>query len=198
MRLSIESPIPRLMTALAPFVMFAASETCLGAESEEVLAVYSNRAVPGFFFLAALIWIGTAVFCLFKSPAGRDALRFFAGLAFLAGVLFGTLGLSLAEQVIVTETGIRFSHWELDGKHEVRVSFLEIQEVEITRPADGSHKYAPYLNYHHQWRFNHSGDSRRLWFIDTKEKEDGLISILAEHGVRVSDRRRGARTPVFR
>ena len=188
MRLSFNSPINRWLMPFTSFVLFASAETCWGAESEEVLAVYTNRAVPGLLFLAAVFWIVVAAYCLFKSPAGRDALRFFAGLACLAGLFFGWAGLCYVEKLTVTETEIHFSYWE-DGRRDVRVPFERIREVVITRPRDGSHHYAPYLRYHHRWRIDRRID-RRLWFIDTKAKEDNIIGILSEHGVRVRDNRR--------
>jgi len=193
----MQRTIPSVMLAFVLFASLAATETCWGAESEEVLAVFRNPAVPGFLFLAAFVWIGVALFCLFKSPAGRDALRFFAGLCFIAGVLFGVLGLSLCEQIVATETGLRFSRWEFVGKREVTIPFSKFRTVEVVRPNDARRKRAPFQKYHHKWHFP-SGDDRRLWFIDTKEKEDRLISILTEHGVPVRDRRRGSGRPKFR
>ena len=189
MSVSFNSPINRWLTPLVSFVVIASGGTCQGAEPEEVLAVYTNRVVPGLLFLAAVIWFVVAAYCLFRSPAGRDALRFFAGLAFLAGLFFGWAGMCFVEKLEVTGAGLHFSYWE-DGRRDVRISFKEIYEVVIERPKDGSHRYAPYLRYHHRWRIDRQVD-RRLWFIDTKEKEDALIGVLAEHGVRVRDNRRG-------
>jgi len=189
MSLSFSLPINKWLVAFMTFFLIAGAETCWGAESEEVLAVYTNRAVPGLLFLAAVTWIVVAGYCLLKSPAGRDALRFFAGLAFLAGLLFGCMALSFTEKAKLTTTAMHFSYWEIDGNHDVRVPFEGIREVEIMPPTGGSHKYAPYLRYHHRWRVDNRFD-RRLWFIDTRQKEDTIIGILAEHGVRVRDNRR--------